>query len=102
MVLAQADEVVGTDNFSLDMEGHADYSPGTVLSGTIGDINPQLSTSVDGTLNGARVTAMLQSIAEGFATRKLNNDNFRNRHMEQMFAATVGALFSGAKFQIKL
>lgn len=62
---------VGTDNFTLDMEGKGDYSPGTILSGTVGDINPQFSAKIDGTLNGARATAMLHQIASGLAERKI-------------------------------
>merc|ERR1712151_1138890 len=101
MGLMQAEEVLGTDNMTLDITGFGDYSPKTILSGTVGDINPQFEMSIDATLNGARGTALLHQIAEQMATRKMNKDNFRNRHMEQMVAATMASLFSGAKVQMR-
>lgn len=102
MGLMQMDQVMGSDNFSMDMTGCGDYSPGTILGGTIGDINPQVKMSWDGTLNGTTGTALLHQIASGMAEKKASGDGFRNRHMEQMFAAAVGSLFSGAKLQVKL
>jgi len=102
MVLQQVEQVMGKDSFTFDAEGCGDYSPGTILSGTVGEINPQFKASMDGNLKGTVGVSFLHQIANNFAEKKMKGEKLRNSHMEQFFAATVASLFSGAKMQVKM
>ena len=53
-------------------------------------------------MNGRMATAFLMDVANRMAEKKASGEGFRTRHMEQMFAACVGALFKGASFDVKM
>lgn len=58
MVLEQVNGVMGSDSFKLDIEGYADYSPATILAGSVGDINPQMNVDFDATMAGNTIVSI--------------------------------------------